>query len=278
MITDSLQSFIFQDHDVRGRLVRLHESVEAIIFQHSYPPVIHILLGELLTAAVLLSSSFKYDGQLTIQFQSEGPLRMLVAKCNHQLETRGLAQWDHAATEQMLRETFFSGQLIVTVENLNDSHRYQSIVEINHKTIAEAIEQYFQQSEQIPTKLVMTNHQKQFVGLLIQKMPSHNIEQLAFWQHVEILMNTLKPHELLAWNNQRLLKNLFHEENLRLFDHQPVLFKCHCSHEKSKNTLRLLGREEVINYFLTNKMLTVTCDYCHQTYEFTKPEAEQLFH
>ncbi|MCD8542381.1 MAG: Hsp33 family molecular chaperone HslO [Gammaproteobacteria bacterium] len=278
MTSDSLQSFIFEGHDVRGRLVRLQESIQAIILQHNYPPVIHTILGELLTATVLLSSSFKYDGQLTIQFQSEGPLRMLVAKCNHHLEIRGLAQWDHTATEQMLQETFFSGRLIVTVENLSDNHRYQSIIEINQKTIAEALEQYFQQSEQIPTKLVMTNHQKQFVGFLVQKMPSHNVEELAFWQHVEILTNTLKSDELLQWNNQRLLKNLFCEENVRLFDHQPVLFKCTCSQEKSKNTLCLLGREEVLNYFLTNKRLTMTCDYCDQTYEFTKPEAEQLFH
>jgi len=278
MITDSLQSFIFQDHDVRGRFVRLQESIQTIILQHNYPPVIHTLLGELLTAAVLLSSSFKYDGQLTIQFQSDGPLRMLVAKCNQRLEIRGLAQWDHTATEQMLQETFFSGQLIVTIENLSDSHRYQSIVEINHKTIAEALEQYFQQSEQIPTKLMIANHQEQFVGLLIQKMPSHSIGGLEFWQHVEILINTLNTHELFQWNNQRLLKNLFYEEDVRLFNQEPVLFKCTCSQEKSKNTLCLLGREEVLNYFLTNKILTVTCDYCHQTYEFTKPETEQLFH
>jgi molecular chaperone Hsp33 len=278
LTNDFLQSFLFENSDVRGRVVRLQKSIHTIMEQHDYPSFIRGILGELLVAAVLLSSTLKYEGQLTLQFQGEGALKMLVAKCNHLGEIRGLAQWDKDVDAEQLKTAFFSGRLIITLENKRDDQRYQSIVEINHKTIAEAIETYFRQSEQIPTKIILGNDKDHFAGLLVQKLPSHSVEQLDFWKHVEILTSTLKPEELVRWDNQRLLKNLFHEENVRLFNIEPVIFSCVCSEEKSKNTLRLLGQKESLDYFLTNKILTVTCEYCNKSYDFTKQDIALLFH
>lgn len=276
--TDFIQPFLFEHSDVRGKIVRLQKSAQTIMEQHDYPVVIRDILGELLVAAVLLSSTFKYEGQLTLQFQSEGVLKMLVAKCNHRFEIRGLAQWDQEADIQQLENAFFSGQLIITLENSRDNQRHQSIVDINHQTISEAIETYFNQSEQIPTKIILAHEKQHFAGFLVQKMPSHSIEQLSFWEHVTILTKTLKSEELIQWDNARLLKNLFHEEDIRLFDLQSIIFKCSCSEEKSKNTLQLLGRKEALEHFLTNKILTVTCDYCNQQYHFTKQQVDILFH
>jgi len=278
--TDFIQAFLFEHSDVRGKIVRLHESTQTIMDQHNYPDVIRDILGELLVAAVLLSSAFKYEGQLTLQFQSNGVLKMLVAKCNHRLEIRGLAQWDNEADIQQLKNAFFSGQLIITLENSRDNQRHQSIVDINQQTIAQAIETYFTQSEQIPTKIILGHDEthQYFAGLLVQKMPSHNTDQVDFWQHVEILTNTLKPEELMKWDNQRLLKNLFAEETIRLFDSESVIFKCTCSQEKAENTLCLLGKQEALATFSTHKVLTVTCDYCNKSVEFSKQAVEQLFH
>lgn len=278
MKNDYSQAFLFENSDVRGRIVRLQKSIHSIMEQHQYPNVIRHILGELLIASALLSSTFKYEGQLTIQFQSEGALKMLVAKCNHLFEIRGLAQWDKDANIAQLKQDFFSGQLVITLQNTRDNNRYQSIVEINNQTIAEAIETYFKQSEQIPTKIILGNNENNFAGLLVQKMPSHNTAQVDFWQHVEILTATLKPEELLKWDNSQLLHKLFHEEEVRLFDPAPISFNCVCSEEKTKNTIQLLGKKEALEYFLTNKILTVTCEYCNKSYEFNKQAVEKLFH
>ncbi len=276
--TDFIQAFLFENADIRGKIVRLQTSTCKIMEQHNYPMVIRDILGELLLASVLLSSSLKYEGQLTLHIQSDGALKMLVAKCNHLSEIRGLAQWDEEANIDELKQAFFSGQLIITIENSRDNQRYQSVIDINHQTISSALETYFTQSEQVPTKIILAHDKEFFAGFLIQKMPSHSIEQLEFWQHVSILANTLTSDELIHWDNERLLKNIFHEENIRLFDTLPILFNCICSEEKSKNTLRLLGKQESTDYFLTNKILTVTCEYCNQQYNFTKSDIEQLFH
>ncbi len=275
---DFLQGFLFDNSDVRGKIVRLNNSIRTIMDQHDYPPVIRSILGELLVASVLLSSTLKYEGQLTLQFQGESALKMLVAKCNHKLEIRGLAQWDRDVATEQLSQAFFSGQLIITVEETRDNQRHQSIVAIENKTIAEAIEVYFKQSEQIPTKIILGNDKNHFSGLLVQKMPSHSTEQINFWQHVEILTSTLKSEELIKWDNPTLLKKLFHEEDIQLFNIEPVMFNCTCSHEKTQNTLRLLGQKEALAAFLTHKVLTVTCEYCNKSYEFTKQAVEQLFH
>ncbi len=275
---DFLQGFLFDNSDVRGKTVRLNNSIRTIMDQHDYPPVIRSILGELLAASVLLSSTLKYEGQLTLQFQGESAIKMLVAKCNHKLEIRGLAQWDKDVDTEQLKQVFFSGKLIITVEEARDNQRHHSIVAIENKSIAEAIEVYFKQSEQIPTKIILGNDKNHFAGLLVQKMPSHSTEQINFWQHVEILTSTLKSEELIKWDNQTLLKKLFHEEDIRLFNSEPVMFNCTCSHEKTQNTLRLLGQKEALAAFLTHKVLTVTCEYCNKSYEFTKQAVEQLFH
>lgn len=278
LIKDFLQGFLFDNSDVRGKIVRLDNSIHTIMEQHNYPPVVRSILGELLVASVLISSTLKYEGQLTLQFQGEGALKILVAKCNHRHEIRGLAQWENDVDNKQLKNAFFSGKLVITLEDSRENTRHQSIIAIENKTIAEAIESYFKQSEQIPTKIILGHDKKHFAGLLVQKMPSHNTEQLDFWQHVEILTSTLKSEELIKWDNQRLLKNLFVEETIRLFDAQPVIFKCTCSQEKTENTLRLLGKQEALETFLTDKVLTVTCDYCNKSVEFTTQAVEQLFH
>lgn len=275
---DFIQSFLFEQSDVRGRIVRLENSIRTIMDQHDYPVFIRSILGQLLVASTLLASTLKFEGQLTLQFQGEGSLKMLVAKCSHDFNIRGLAKWDENAEKNQLKQDFFSGQLVITLEEFRENKRHQSIVDINHKTIAEAIEIYFLQSEQIPTKIILANNKHYFAGLLLQKMPSHNTEQINFWEHVGILAGTLKEEEFLKWDNQRLLKNLFHEENIHLYNPILIHFYCPCSKEKMENAVRMLGKKEALSTFSTQKILTVTCDYCNASYEFTSQAVEQLFH
>lgn len=275
---DFIQHFIFEEADVRGKMVRLEKSTETIMKQHHYPLVIQEILGQLLTSAVLLSSTLKYKGQLTLQYQGKGALTLLVAKCTDNFDIRGLAQWDNNAELSEIKHAFFSGKLIITLENFQDNQRYQSIIEINHKTMSEAFEAYFTQSEQIPTKIILAHDKRHFSGFLIQKMPSHSSQSLDFWQHINILTQTLKAEELLKWNNETVLHHLFHEENIRLFEQEWIQFNCTCSEEKSKNSLRLLGQKDALDYFLTNKCLTISCDYCNQQYNFNETMVRQLFH
>ena len=114
-MTDTLQRFVFQDTCVRGEIIRLDSTLNVILKQNNFPPELCDLLSQTLCATSLLSGILKYDGQLTLQFQSTGPLKMLVAKCDNQYRMRGTAQWDKESLPGNLLANFEHGNLVITL-------------------------------------------------------------------------------------------------------------------------------------------------------------------
>lgn len=286
-MTDTLQRFIFKDTPVRGEIVRLDQSLKTIIQQHAFPDEISNLLSQTLCATTLLSAILKYDGQLTIQFQSDGPLNMLVAKCDNQYRIRGTAQWDTESLPGSLEHDFQDGSLVITIQENNTNKHYQSIVDIDHQSISQSLESYFIQSEQIETKIWLAYDAKtqEAAGLLLQKLPGESLDEsleLAndsdeSWQHIQILANTLTEHELLNWSNQELLSKLFADETIQLFDADSVKFYCPCDVEKMLNAVSVLGEEEALKLLSTNRYIDVTCEYCKNRFEFSADEVKRLF-
>lgn len=278
ILKDHLQRFIFENSCVRGEIIRLNKSLKTILQQHDYPAEISDLLGQTLCATGLLSATLKFDGSLTIQFQSQGPLRMLVAKSNKNYQIRGTAQWDEDSLPSNLLSDFKNGKLVITLQENKSNKRYQSIVDINYHSISQSLESYFLQSEQLETKLWLAyDHQKQAAaGLLLQKLPDTKDTEHQ-WEHIHTLANTITDQELLAWDNQTLLHKLFHEETIVLYEPHPVEFYCPCSTAKMLDAIRLLGEKEAMAILSTNKFVEVTCEYCNSHFEFGKEEVSRLF-
>lgn len=276
---DTLQRFIFDKTHVRGELIRLDDSLSTILKQHQYPSEIKDLLAQSVCAAALLSSTLKYEGELTIQFQSDEALEMLVAKCDDQYRIRATGKWDADNLGKKATEIFGKGQLVITINDKKTNRRYQSIVELQHNSIAKALETYFTQSEQLQTRLWLDNQGDYAVGLLLQKLPEETCSESDqdMWQHVQILADTLKPGELLTWDNKTMLHKLFFEDDIVLFDPYPVTFYCPCGPEKMLNAIVMLGEEEAMDILKTNRFIDVTCDYCNNHFEFSKEEVARLF-
>ncbi len=277
-MTDTLQRFIFKDTCVRGKIIRLDNTLKTVGQQHGFPSEIADLLAQTLCATGLLSSILKYDGQLTIQFQGNGPLKMLVAKCNNQYQVRGTAKWDEGSLPSQLKHDFENGELIISIQNNKTNTRYQSIVKINHQSISKSLEGYFLQSEQLETRLWLAydKNREEAVGLLLQKLPDETDVDNQ-WEHLQILANTLTDKELLNWDTETLLNQLFHEETIQLFEPHPVSFHCPCSTEKMLNAITVLGEEEALNLLSTNRFIEVTCEYCNKHFEFDADEVKRLF-
>jgi len=277
-MTDVLQRFIFQDTGVRGNIIRLDNTLKAIVQQHDFPPEIAHLLAQTLCAAGLLSATLKYDGQLTIQFQGNGPLKLLVAKCDNHYQVRGTAKWDEDSLPSQLRDDFENGELMISIQNNKTNTRYQSIVKINNQSINQSLEGYFLQSEQLETRLWLAYNKstKEAVGLLLQKLPDE-IDVDNQWEHLQILANTLTDKELLNWDTEMLLNQLFHEETIQLFEPHPVCFYCPCSAEKMLHAIAVLGEKEALNILSTNRFIEVTCEYCNKHFEFDANEVKGLF-
>lgn len=278
MNQDYIKRFIFETAPVRGEIVHLDESFQAIIQQHNYPQLIQELLGEALVSTVLLACTIKFKGQLTLQLQSGGPVTLLVAKCSNKLEIRGLAQWNGLELPDSIENAIGEGQLVLTIEQDDKVQPYQSIVPLQYRRIAQAIESYFHQSEQLPTRLWIASNQQNAVGMLIQKMPDAQHDHLNdYWQHIVTLSETITAQELLAETPDTMLHRLYHQEDLRVFDPEPVEFKCQCTLARMQNAIITSGEKEALEILKEKQSIVVTCEYCNDEYAFDKADVQKLF-
>ncbi|MDQ2993353.1 MAG: Hsp33 family molecular chaperone HslO [Pseudomonadota bacterium] len=275
MHTDYAQRFIFQNSAIRGEIVRLERSLHTISQQREYPSSVLKFLGETLVANVLLTTTLKFEGQITMQMQHDGPLQMLVAKCNHHLQIRGVAQWDETCSDQQLQNSFKHGKLVITLQQNDRVDFYQSVVAINNQPIAQVMEHYFVQSEQLPTRLWLASNANVTVGLLVQQIGQEESDREASescWEEVIMLTSTITENELLNLDNETLLHRLYHEHEVRLFNPKPVTFHCGCNITKMQGAILVMGREEALKLLNEFKNVSVKCEYCNNEYTFTEAE------
>ena len=274
---DQLQRFVFEGAGVRGAVVHLDASWQAVLERHPYPGAVQRPLGQVLAAAVLLSSTIKFEGALILQVQAEGPLRTLVAQATDQRTLRGLAHWDgDVPAAAGLAETFGAGRLVLTA-SAPGGERYQGVVALEGASLAAALEAYFAQSEQLPTRLWLAADDRRATGLLLQRLPgAHDDDDT--WPRVAMLADTLHDAELLRLDTEPLLYRLFHEERVRLFEAEPVAFRCGCSRRRIDDLLRSLGRDEVESMLAEQGAIEVTCEFCNRVYRVDPVDGAALFH
>jgi molecular chaperone Hsp33 len=281
--TDYTQRFIFDESDVRGETVALERSYAEVLAKHAYPEPVAQLLGEMLAAAALLVGTLKFDGLLVLQARSLGPVSLLMVECSSEREIRGIARYDESLIEPgaMLQELMPDGDLTMTMDP-RQGKRYQGIVGLEGADLSECLSTYFVMSEQLPTRFWLNADGKRARGLLLQQLPAARLtdpqEREASWQHVTTLASTLTAEELLSLDNETVLHRLFHEDPLRMFEIQPLIFRCSCSRERSANALVSLGLEDAQQLVIEhNGMVEIDCQFCNQRYLFDSADVVQLF-
>ena len=275
---DTLQRFLFEHTPIRGEVVHLDATWQAILARHDYPSLVRDLLGEAMAAAILLAATLKLHGRLVIQVQGNGPINLMVVECANAHELRGLAHWQDLPEQGDLQTLVGNGVLTITLEPDDEKDRYQSIVELKGQTLADALMGYLQQSEQLDTHLWLAADANRAAGLLLQKLPSSGeIEDIDAWDRIVHLSSTVKKEELLEVDELKLLHRLYHEESVRVFDPLPVCFRCSCSRDRVANMLRTLGIEEVHAILEEQGNVGVACEFCNQKYDFDSVDVEELF-
>lgn len=275
--SDSQQRFILEHTNVRGIITHLDNSWRTMLKDRNYPAIIRDLLGEAATATCLLSATLKSNSSITLQIQGGNPVTLLVMQVDESQHFRGMAEWEGELTPSSLDQLCRGGQLSITIEQ-EIGDRYQSIIDMQQESLARALHQYFQQSEQLPTDLWLATNDQRAVGLLLQALPeqSENQDHDA-WNRACTLANTLTDEELLDVPTLELLHRLYHEEDIRLFEASPVVFRCSCSHQRVADSLRNLGQQEVDDILEEQGSISVNCGFCQHVYTFDKIDAAQLF-
>lgn len=278
---DFQQRFLFDHFPIRGELVHLNQSWLEIIKRHSYPESIQNLLGEMAAAAVLLSATLKFNGSLHLQIRGNGPLSLAVMESTSERTVRGLAHWNGDVENCDFDQLVGDATLVVTLES-GAGERYQGIVDLSAGSLALALENYMLRSQQIDTRLWLSTGNSQVSGMILQKMPdfnemSHDEDYADAWPRITQLADTVRRNELSNLDFSNLLHRLFHEEDVRVFEKLPVSFRCHCSRERVRGMLKMLGYAEVSDILQNENKVKVNCEFCNQRYVFDSVDVEELF-
>ncbi len=274
--TDSLHRFVFEHTNVRGELVHLDATWQAILDRHAYPEPVRDLLGQAMAAAALLSATIKISGSLTLQLQGGNPVSLLVVQAGADRTLRGLAHWEGDLASHDFRRLVGKARIALTIDPGEGGDRYQGIVAAEGASLAASLEDYFAQSEQLATRLWLAADGRRAAGMLLQQLPGVT-EDADAWNRDVHLGETVTDEELLGLPTRELLHRLYHEEDVRLFEPEPVSFRCSCSRERIETVLRGLGYDEVQDILREQGSIKVNCEFCNQAYEFDAVDAERLF-
>jgi molecular chaperone Hsp33 len=290
---DCLHRFLFEHYPIRGHIVHLDASWRALLEHREYPPAIRDTLGEAVAASVLLAATLKFDGTLSLQLQGQGPMHLMLAQCSSELGVRAVARYREAHEGRDLAALSGEGNLTVTLENDDLSQRYQGVVPLSGERLADCLREYFEASEQLPTRLWLHATDKGASGLLLQRLSDDSVQSRTgfdapvelpapeeiedAWRRVQLLGDTLRAEELQSLSDREILRRLFHEDDVRLFESTPVFFRCRCSRERVVGMLRSLGADEIRSVLAERGEVEVRCDFCNRAYRFDPVDVEKLF-
>jgi molecular chaperone Hsp33 len=276
---DHLQRVLLERANVRCVVAHLDEVYRTVLERGEYPDLLAQTLGETLVVAALCSSGVKFQGRISLQLRASGPLKLLMADCTDAGGMRALARFD---ADGLLGAHDFStmahgGVLTMTVEPSGSGRMWQGIVPVEGAGMAEAVAAYFDQSEQLPTRVVLAVTGRRAAGALVQRLPGEAADTDG-WNRVCKLLDTVGGEELLSTDAGTLLQRLFHEERRRVFPARPLRFHCPCSRERVARVLRSLGATELDELIEAQGEVEVSCEFCNEQYRFDALDVQHVLH
>jgi molecular chaperone Hsp33 len=279
MQTDYVQRFLFENLDIRGRLVCLTGAWQRMLDGRGYPEHIAELLGRTTALNVLLGANQKDAGRVTLQVQGSGPVKLLVADCTAELRIRGMATFEkQEAVSASERRLLGDGRLSVTLEDMKSGQFYQSLVPLEGETLEQIFEHYLSQSEQSTAFLRLKADGGALCGLLLEKLPRADLRDPDGWNRVCHLANTLQLDETRDAQPYDLLTRVFPEELMRVFRLYAVEYHCPYDESKVKDMLLGLGREEVESILAEQGEVVIRNEMCNHEYRFDARAIAELFH
>jgi molecular chaperone Hsp33 len=320
---DELHTFLFDGRPVRGLFVRLARGWPAMLARRephdAHPLPVRKLLGEMTAAAVLMHANLRYAGTLILQLQGDGPLKLAVVEVNADLSYRATAKVvgplaDEADLITMVQGVTDpanpgrgarSGRCAITLspnDNKDGRQTYQGIVDLTAGreegadptmpavTVAEVLEHYMRQSEQLATRFVLSADEQGCGGMMIQRLPIEgkanlegqakagaNIDADEAFARASHFVSTLDAEEVLRVDMSTVVRRLFWQEDLRTFDVRYPSFECRCSRERVRSMLRSLGADEVRSVLAERGEVEISCDFCGAHFGFDAVDVGEMF-
>jgi molecular chaperone Hsp33 len=192
-----------------------------------------------------------------------------------------------------------AGYFAIMIDQGEGMVPYQGITPITGTSLSACAETYFAQSEQLPTRFALSFGKNTLPGeeaawraggVMLQMMPkaSPSVEgeggsgsdgllsdqdlldrdEGESWNRANMLLDTVEDLELIGPNvaPTDLLIRLFHQEQPRVFDPQPIRFGCTCSEDRVRQSLSIYGAEDIAEMTTEEGVLTADCQFCGAHY------------
>lgn len=290
---DLLRPFQIERSHLRGRFVRLSDTVDYVLKAHAYPPAVSDLLGQLLVLAGALAGGLKFQGSFSLQIRGNGPVGLLVADCTNDGQMRGYASFDPERVAEVEHERPMAlvgdGILALTVDQRSVGGEVsQGIVELGGDTLADCMLNYFARSEQVRTGIRVAVGQDRLAGrwhagaIVMQALPvsdprkEHEAEE--DWRRAMILLSTATDEELVdpALAPDDLLFRLFHEDGVRVFEPLALVPGCGCNDERVRAMLASFPLDDLEAMRQEDGSITVTCQFCSRVYHYDQGRLGEL--
>ncbi|MDE2445309.1 MAG: Hsp33 family molecular chaperone [Alphaproteobacteria bacterium] len=305
---DQVIPFAIKPLGVRGRIVRLGAVLDDIISRHDYPDAVSALVAESVSLTAMLGTALKFNGKFIVQTKTSGPVNMIVADFVGPGGVRGCAKYSDTKLKELTKpdqkQLLGEGYLAMTVDQGADMERYQGIVPLGQSTLVDAAHVYFEQSEQIPTRLRVAAGPLFERGLkkphwragaiLVQHLPSEGgssplpshsgdapqgaedeVQEDDNWVKARLLLDTVEDIELLdpALTAEDILYRLYHEDGVTVYPAIPIARHCTCSHEAVSVMLRNFSSADRAD-MVKDGTIEVVCEFCSTPYQFTLADFE----
>lgn len=284
---NQLTPFMLEGGQVRGRVVRLGSVADTILSRYQYPAPVRRLLGELLVVAAMLSANLKQEGIFTIQIKGNGPVPLVVVDAVFGGALRGYAEVPDENRVQLESLADYSPRalvgenayLAITLDPGAGMQRYQGIVGLEGDSVAEALTNYFTQSEQLDVALMLAVSEQSpwnVSGFMIERLPevvAASEANAESWRYARAVAATITPEELRdpLLDAPVLLYRLFHEEGVWVYDPHPLSIGCRCSRERIEKLLLSMSATDRAEMIVDGKA-SVHCQFCNKSEVFAPQE------
>jgi len=303
---DMVLPFSLDRSNIRGRIVRLDQTLDQILGQHNYPSQVQSLVAEAALLTALIGQTIKLRWRLSLQVRGEGAIRLIATDyfapedASGAAEIRAYASFDEdALSDAPPFEQMGRGLFAMTIDQGRDMSPYQGITPLAGGSLANCAQTYFAQSEQLPTRFALGAAQAQEPGaallwraggIMLQHMPEASPfaaseatgeggllsdedllsgDDAENWSRTVTLLDTVELTELIGPHvgPDTLLRRLFHEETPRVYDTRPMRFGCTCSAQKLADALATYSAEDLEDMHNSEGEITADCQFCGAQYK-----------
>lgn len=254
------------DQPVRGAYVTLGDEWAQLVQQRGYSDAAAQLLGQSLLALPMMGLHLKTPSKMSLQISQAHPLQLLTAQAATNGDVRGMVKLgdDNLDIQQL------SGQLVVTLEPQNSKDNYQGIVALQGHGPADWLQGYFEQSEQVATRLILCADQQHAAGLMLQAVPGQSSD-LDWQAAVDALDVDVLPAQPGEWLSAMLGMDLHMSEHAR-----PLHLRCSCNQKSVAQMLLGLGQEELQSILRERGQVDIECGFCGQDYSFGRTAVDAM--